>query len=332
MKSKNKAFTLVELIGVVAILAIMLLVAVPALTKTLKNNEQQKYNTYITDLELATENYVVKNILGNQTIDNENPYFISLNTLIENGYVEDTMVNPATEREISTDTRIKVTRNTDESFQYDVQEYYTSTDDYNFGDLSIHYDAVEYRTDNIFKNCAGKVDLDYDGIATWTENGVVFSGGDKGFPLNSSYDVTSSTVSVNLKPNDETSNYFNIYKDFANGYHFFDVYTTNFYFYSEDSSNWIESATTTDYQLEQKNYTFTFVYDASLQTPFKLYINGNQVELDSDFESAPVVSYDYFAISSEGNWTINNILFYNRALSDNEVSNLYQLDKERFGE
>ena len=59
---KRRGFTLIEVIGVIAVLSLMLLITVPALTKTLKRNEKQQYNDYINNLKLATETYIVKNI------------------------------------------------------------------------------------------------------------------------------------------------------------------------------------------------------------------------------------------------------------------------------
>lgn len=56
MKSKNqKGFTLVELMGVILILGIILLIAVPAVTKFLGKSKDQYYETTIDNIESATE-------------------------------------------------------------------------------------------------------------------------------------------------------------------------------------------------------------------------------------------------------------------------------------
>ena len=67
--SKQKGFTLIEIIGVVVILSLLLILTVPSLTKTLKRNEQNKYNDYIDNLKIAAENYVVNKLKEGVMID-----------------------------------------------------------------------------------------------------------------------------------------------------------------------------------------------------------------------------------------------------------------------
>lgn len=346
MKSKNKAFTLVELIGVVAILAIMLLVAVPSLTKTLKNNEQKKYGSYIKNLELVTEQYIVKNILDKETIDDENPYYVSLKTLIDNGYVEDTIVNPTTEREISTDTRIKVTRNSDNSFKYDVQEYYHYISDYDSNNLIMHYDTAEYNKESILKNYGEydgfgeSINFHYYDIATLEGTGIAFNGGKGTINLKSAYDMLNTTISINLKPNDlETGQLqFSWFYDEDNK-NTITITHSQFLFQGKLYDYVADLSSQENLELKNKNYTFTFVYSVDAgkpNNPAKLYINGQQVELKIDNSSGeyyPGFSYDEVSISGEDNWIMNNFLVYHgRLLDDLEVKDLYELDKERFGE
>lgn len=128
MGFNKKAFTLVEVIGVITILSLMLLVTVPALTKTLKRNEQKKYDAYIDNLRIVSESYVVKQLKEGIVIGDE--YYITLGNLIDNGYIENTIVNPENENKLSRDTQIKVTKNLDGSFNYNVMEHYILPDDY----------------------------------------------------------------------------------------------------------------------------------------------------------------------------------------------------------
>lgn len=60
MKKKNqKGFTLVELMGVILILGIVLLIAVPAVTKFLGKSKDQYYETTIDNIESATEEFLM---------------------------------------------------------------------------------------------------------------------------------------------------------------------------------------------------------------------------------------------------------------------------------
>ena len=55
---KNKAFTLVEMIAVVVILALLLLIAVPAIGAILANFRQVYYKNLEKELETASINYI----------------------------------------------------------------------------------------------------------------------------------------------------------------------------------------------------------------------------------------------------------------------------------
>lgn len=60
MKKKNqKGFTLVELMGVILILGIVLLIAIPAVTKFLGKSKNQYYETTIDNIESATEEFLM---------------------------------------------------------------------------------------------------------------------------------------------------------------------------------------------------------------------------------------------------------------------------------
>lgn len=60
MKKKNqRGFTLVELMGVILILGIVLLIAIPAVTKFLGKSKDQYYETTIDNIESATEEFLM---------------------------------------------------------------------------------------------------------------------------------------------------------------------------------------------------------------------------------------------------------------------------------
>lgn len=128
--SKQKGFTLIEIIGVVVILSLLLILTVPSLTKTLKRNEQNKYNDYIDNLKIAAENYVVNKLKEGVVI---NDYiYITLGDLIDEGYVTDVVTNPITNKSLSRGKHIKVLKETDGTFKYEVIE------------LPPEYQEVEY--------------------------------------------------------------------------------------------------------------------------------------------------------------------------------------------
>ena len=79
-----------------------------------------------------------------------------------------------------------------------------------------------------------------------------------------------------------------------------------------------------------QNYTITFVQDGL--TKRKLYING-VFKKENSALSLTKINYNNITINPLlYNLKLNNVLIYNRALSATEIQELYELDKERFGE
>ncbi|MCI9233407.1 MAG: type II secretion system protein [Bacilli bacterium] len=118
MKSK-KGFTLVELLGIIAIIATVLAFVVPSVIGMLKRDDEKEYQRFLTDISLATESYIQFNI-GNypDLAITGGSYTISMQDLIENGYIKSNMINPKTDRKISISDTIQVVRKADGSYDY----------------------------------------------------------------------------------------------------------------------------------------------------------------------------------------------------------------------
>ena len=82
----NKAFTLVELIGMVLILALVFLVSYPNFVSMSKKEDENKYDLMVKNLCLAGESYIYETEITipnvNQTIE------VLISDLISNGYVD----------------------------------------------------------------------------------------------------------------------------------------------------------------------------------------------------------------------------------------------------
>lgn len=128
MKNNKKAFTLIEVVGVIAVLSLMLIVAVPALTRTLKRNEQKQYDDYINSLKNAAETYTVKNIDEiSDAINKNGSTNIVVDTLVKEGYVD-----KKSNFEKPIPLVINVTHNANKAFNYEVKS------------ISDEYTMVEY--------------------------------------------------------------------------------------------------------------------------------------------------------------------------------------------
>ena len=77
MKSR-KGFTLVELIGVIVILAIIIAIAVPSYMKIKKNVDENNYKNKINLIEIA----------GQKFAEDTNITAVFVKELVENGYLE----------------------------------------------------------------------------------------------------------------------------------------------------------------------------------------------------------------------------------------------------
>lgn len=118
MKSK-KGFTLVELLGIVAIIAVILAFVIPSVIGMLKRDDEKEYQRFLTDISLATESYIQLNINNYPDLAITNgSYTITMQELIENGYIKSNMVNPKTDQKISASDTIRVTRKEDGSYDY----------------------------------------------------------------------------------------------------------------------------------------------------------------------------------------------------------------------
>lgn len=332
MKNK-KAFTLIEVIGIIVILGLILIIAVPSMTKTLKRNEQKKYDNYINNLKLVSDHYLVDQLQKKNITFKDDVTYFSLGDIIDAGYIKDIITNPNNNKKISRDTRIKVTKNLDSTYSYEIQEYYNNVSDYDKEDLIIHYDSVKYTGLNKFENNTNEVDYDFNTSATWTENGMLFEKNSiSSISLNNSYSTDNITVSFNIKSleelgtcNDCYTYPINIYNN-SNSVAKIGFRKDLYLFYYSGNNSVLYSGT-----LEMnKNYTITFVQDGL--TTRKIYINGVFIDSKTNL-NLETISYNKINISPLlYNLELNNILVYNRALTESEIKNLYSLDKDRFGE
>ena len=102
---KENGFTLVELIGIVAIIALVMLVTVPRVMSTITKSSTDKIESFERDMEKAASSYVEGNwsfFKSQYTTELEQKgktkYCLSLQTLIDSGYVEKTQIDPSTNK------------------------------------------------------------------------------------------------------------------------------------------------------------------------------------------------------------------------------------------
>ena len=88
----KKAFTLVELLGVIIVLGVIALIAFPIVNKSIKTSKEDSLNSIIKTIEKAAEEYVVREHMGYTTSYDK----VNLDELIAKGYLKDNIINPVT--------------------------------------------------------------------------------------------------------------------------------------------------------------------------------------------------------------------------------------------
>ena len=116
--NNKKGFTMVELLGIVAIIAAILIFTVPSIIGMLKRDEESEYNRFLEDLYLAGETYAQLNI------DNypDGTGIVNVQDLIENGYIKSSTVNPKTDQVIKSSDKIIITKEADGSYSYEYKD------------------------------------------------------------------------------------------------------------------------------------------------------------------------------------------------------------------
>ena len=94
----NKAFTLVELLAAITILALLALITVPAVTKPIKDSKQNLYDTQLRNFKDAAKSFGAERMFSSlPSYDEQNKcLLIPLNNLIDEGLVEPNVKNPLT--------------------------------------------------------------------------------------------------------------------------------------------------------------------------------------------------------------------------------------------
>lgn len=120
-KMRNKGFTLIEMLGVFTVLAIIMVISLPAITKNLKNNDVKKFDSFKDSAALATETHIESNRAKYPTLKTAGSVVnITIGTLKNENLLTDIPDKPDGTK--ITDTMIvKVTVNSDLTLKYEFQ-------------------------------------------------------------------------------------------------------------------------------------------------------------------------------------------------------------------
>ena len=118
---KKNAFTLVELIAVIVLLCIIVLISFPALTNVIKGGEEKNKEEALNTIYMAAENYLMANYEKYFINNTGDTAYVYITDLINNNYLNADTVNPNNEHSFSSKDVVKITRNEDGTFKYELK-------------------------------------------------------------------------------------------------------------------------------------------------------------------------------------------------------------------
>lgn len=126
---KTKAFTLVELMGVLVIIGVLSAVLIPVISNVLKENKEKAYQVQLQNITLAAKNFVSDNMFLIPETEGDS-ISITLGQLKKSGYIETSIINPKTKQEISNCLKIEV-KKINNNYEYTINENTINVDNCN---------------------------------------------------------------------------------------------------------------------------------------------------------------------------------------------------------
>ena len=345
---KKNAFTLVELLGVMVILGAMLLVTVPSITKTLKQKDEDEYERFLNDIYLATESYIGMRTKEYSELVYNNKAVVELQELISSGYLSENKMNPKTNEVINPLETVLVTRNNDGTYEYALSGKENGISSYIKDGLYFWYDGKKHGSEEyIWNDLSGN---GYHGILKgfsnnseklWKDNGLIFDGVDDITVVGEINPTSFFTLEITIELLSEVVGNPHIIGNWESGGYGIGM--------SEGNSLWcnVFPVGATNYSmLEVTGYnevnTIKHIVSRYDGSKLSLWINGVQVSfMDVTGEiKSPLIST---VLALGGNPRVGqlhaypaNVKFYSakmydRALSEEEIVNNYEIEKMRFG-
>ena len=113
----KKGFTLIELMGVIVILAILSIITVVGVDKMLSDGRNNLYEDQVKIIELSAKSYIAENpslkpLPGEITT-------ITIQDLVDNGFLKENINNPKTEENFDLTLKIEIKR-TENSLSFEL--------------------------------------------------------------------------------------------------------------------------------------------------------------------------------------------------------------------
>lgn len=105
---KNKGFTLIEVLAVITILALLGSIIIPIINKDVSNSREILYEQQINNIETAARQYGARHMGILPKKESDPALEITLQTLIDEGFISSQVINPETKKAFSKNTEIRI--------------------------------------------------------------------------------------------------------------------------------------------------------------------------------------------------------------------------------
>lgn len=121
---KKRGFTLVEMLGVMTILAVIFALLYPNIMHMLDKSKAEDYEEYRSNIQLAAEAYVTSNNLDSNLVNVGDKVSVTYSDLLNSGFLSSKIVNPKTGVGVGDEPNVKVTitLTSNNTYEYTIEE------------------------------------------------------------------------------------------------------------------------------------------------------------------------------------------------------------------
>lgn len=338
---QKKGFTLIELLGVIVVLAIILIVAVPSTIATLKRAGEKEYNAFLVNLYNATETYVELNRIVYPQLDTVGGSVnIPVQTILDQGLIKKMGIDPDTGTIMPSTYTVTATTQSDNTILYTILKKDTNIASYVQNGLVLQYDGINNikeghsYTATAWKDLSGNnndgvlSNVNFDTTSGWTTNSLQLDGINDSARTASFASLTNLTFElVMLRSTANTISW-------TKGNDSLIIYPDGHTYVKSNSGTNTNGATFT--LANDTIYTLTVVYNIATQKSL-YYRNGILVQtFDLPTSSATFAFangqnlFANWADTAVSKGRIYSTRMYNRAITAAEIVQNYALDRARF--
>lgn len=121
---KKNGFTLIELLATIALLGVLATITITVSVRKINETKESARDVMINSVEFAAQNYVLDYKDKLETFDNNDYIYITLQTLIENEYFTESLIDPITKKSLPLSDEIYVVRESNGKLKavYDINQ------------------------------------------------------------------------------------------------------------------------------------------------------------------------------------------------------------------